>query len=195
MRPRTFGYDHAYGIEHRERFPEQYERLEHRFASADIDWTEFCGYSRCRRPLILIEMYRDTERGQDLNDKSATVTGRLARGVCVPAYVIGVWVRRPREVQDQIDALNAQVLELTRQYPITRIRAQLRVPHRGPVVAYEPGKWWELIALHHSWHHAECPEARRSGEVLASPEWLRATARRHPGLWVPPQPPLTERTG
>ena len=62
MRPRTHGYDYAYGIEHMENFPRQYQRIEHRFKLADIDWTEFCGY--CHKPLMLVEMVRDTE-GRD----------------------------------------------------------------------------------------------------------------------------------
>lgn len=189
MRPRTHGYDYAYGIGHMENFPRQYERIEHRFKLADIDWTEFCGY--CHKPLMLVEMVRDPARGIDLNDKSATVTGHLARGAGIPAYVLGVHVDRPPEVQARIDDLNRQVLELTRQWPIARFRAQLRVPHRGTVVTCDdPSEWWEIVALCHSEHHLECPRALAARERLANPAWLNRAMRRHGGLYVPVQPML-----
>jgi hypothetical protein len=189
MRPRRHGNDYAYGIEHSERFPEQYQRIEHRFKLADIDWCEFCGY--CHKPVTLIEMVRDKQQPVDLADKSTTVIGHLAQGVSIPAYVIGVYIERPAEVQAEIDQLTARILDLARQWPITRIRAQMRVPHRGPIQAYTPSQWWELVALRHSEHHELCPSARRSREVLANPAWRASAPARHRGLWVPSQPPLS----
>lgn len=188
MRPRTHGYDYAYGIAHMENFPRQYARIEHRFKLADIDWTEFCGY--CHKPLMLVEMVRDTEAGIDIRDKSATVTGHLARGASIPAYALGVYVDRPREVQAEIDELNRRVLDITRQWPITRFRAQLRVPHRGKVITCDPAEWWELVVLCHGEHHLECPKARLAGERLANPDWLRRAGSRHGALYVPDQPML-----
>lgn len=188
MRPRTHGTDYAYGIEHMENFPRQYQRIEHRFKLADIDWTEFCGY--CHRPLMLVEMRRDTETGVDINDKSSTVTGHLARGVGIPAYALGVYVDRPSEVQAEIDRLNKRVIELTRQYPITRFQAQLRVPRRGEVKRLEPSEWWEIVTLLHSEHHIDCRKARESGERLANHAWIAKARKTHSGLWTPEQPML-----
>lgn len=184
MRPRRHGYDYAYGLEHSERFPEQYKRIEHRFKLADVDWCEFCGY--CHRPLMLCEMVRDTRKGIDLNDKSTTVIGRLARGAGIPAYAIGVYVYRPPEVQAEMDRLNSQVLELTRQWPVTRINAQLRTPlPRSRVETYSTGQWWELVALRHSEHHQQCEKALRSREQLASPAWLATAQTKHRELFAP----------
>ena len=188
MRPRRHGYDFAYGIEHSERFPEQYKRIEHRFKLADIDWCEFCGY--CHRPLVLCEMVRDTRKGIDLSDKSTTVIGRLARGAGIPAYALGVYVYRPHEVQAELDRLNSRILELTRQWPVTRINAQLRVPHRSAVETYSSAQWWELIALCHSEHHQHCTKALATRERLASPAWLVTAQARHRSLWTDPQPML-----
>jgi hypothetical protein len=188
MRPRRHGTDYAYGIEHSEQFPEQYRRIEHRFKLADIDWCEFCGY--CHKPVMLCEMVRDTEKGIDLNDKATTVIGHLARGVSIPAYAIGVYIRRPAEIQAEIDQLNARILDLTRQWPITRIRAQMRQPHRSKVREYDTGNWWELVAGRHSEHHQACERALASSDRLASPAWLARTQQKHRGLWVPVQPHL-----
>jgi hypothetical protein len=192
MRPRRHGNDYAYGLEHSERFPEQYKRIEHRFKLADIDWCEFCGY--CHKPVMLCEMVRDTERGEDLNDKSTTVIGHLARAAGIPAYALGVYVYRPPAVQAEIDQLTARILDLTRQWPITTIRAQLRKPHRSYVAGYTPDKWWELVALRHSEHHQDCAKAQRSSERLASPAWLTRAQKEHQGLWVPTQPSLIDGT-
>jgi hypothetical protein len=193
MRPRTHGQDYAYGIEHMENFPRQYQRIEHRFKLADIDWTEFCGY--CHKPLMLVEMRKDTEAGLDINDKSSTVTGHLARGAGIPAYALGVYVDRPREVQAEIDQLNKRVLELTRQWPITKFQAQLRTPHRGSVERLEPAEWWEIVALTHSEHHVDCRKALASGEKLAAAAWRQRMAREHSNLYVPVQPMLLQAGG
>lgn len=187
-RPRRFGHDYVYGLDHFERFPQQYKRIEHRFKMADVDWTEFCGY--CHWPHTLVEMYRDTPNGQDLRDKGVTVARRLARGVGAHAYVMAYLTERPPEVKDQIDKLNDQVLELSRQWPITRVRAQLVEPHRSKVETYSADEWWGLIALRHSTHHRDCSAARRSGERLANPAWTDERQRKHAGLWVPEQLPL-----
>lgn len=193
MRPRRHGNDYAYGLEHFERFPEQYKRIEHRFKLADIDWCEFCGY--CHKPLMLNEMVRDTEKGIDLSDKATTVIGHLARGASIPAYALGVYIYRPPDVQAEMEQLTARILDLTRQWPITRIRAQLRQPHRSGVETYDSTeKWWELVALRHSEHHQDCAKAQRSHERLGSPAWLANAQARHRGLWVPTQPPLIEGT-
>jgi hypothetical protein len=192
MRPRRHGNDYAYGLEHSERFPEQYQRIEHRFKLADVDWCEFCGY--CHRPVMLCEMRRDTEKGIDLNDKSTTVIGHLARGANIPAYALGVYIYRPREVQAELDQLNARILELTRKWPITRIRAQVRTPHRGEVIPYDPTQWWDLVALQHSDHHQDCAKAQQSRERLASPAWLASAPERHRGLYAAPHPLLIEGT-
>lgn len=189
-RRRRHGHDYVYGIEHLEEFPEQYERIEHRFKLADTDWNEFCGY--CHTPHTLIEMYRDTPQGQDLSDKGVTVTRRLAQGVNAHAYVMAYLTERPPEVQREIDQLNQRVLELTRQYPIKRFRAQLVTPHRSRVETYTPDEWWSLIVLRHSEHHLQCRVAQRSGEQLANPAWMKWQRHKHSrsGLYVPPQPTL-----
>jgi len=186
-RPRRFGHDYVYGLEHFERFPKQYERLaEHRFKMADVDWTEFCGY--CHWPHTLVEMVRDKPgRGRDLTDKGVTVTRRLARGVGAHAYVMAYLTERPADVQSEIDRLNTTVIDLSRQWPITRFRAQLLEPHRSKVFAYTPDKWWGLIALRHADHHYHCSAALRSGQQLANPEWVAWAQRQHAGLWVPSQ--------
>lgn len=200
MRPRPggrrFGDDYIYGLEHFERFPSQYKRIEHRFKMADRDWTEFCGY--CHKSLMLVEMFRDKPgKGDDLDDKGVSVTRQLARGVGADAYVMAYLAERPKEVQAEIDRLNTRILDLTRRWPITRFRAQLLEPRRGPVVTYDyPDDWWELVALQHSAHHYECETARykaaRSGERLANPAWLARAKARHPGLWSPRQEMLWE---
>jgi hypothetical protein len=184
-RPRRFGHDYAYGLEHYERFPEQYERMEHRFKLADVDWCEFCGY--CHSPVMLCEMWRDRSKPVDLNDKSTTVMGRLARGAGIPVYLVGVYTYRPPEVQAEIDRLNARVLELTRQWPMTRIRAQERTAGRSEVAGYVPSEWWEVVAGRHSEHHLVCEDAQRSGERLANPHWLEAVQQRHRRIWTPHQ--------
>ena len=191
-RRRRHGNDYIYSIEHLERFPEQYERIAHRTKLADVDWTEFCGYSRCHRPVMLVEMFRDTPRGLDLSDKGVTVTRYLANGVDVPAYVMAYLTERPKQVQDEIDRLNQRVLELTRSYPIVRYRAQLIHPERSRTQEYDPGDWWSLVVLAHSEHHQRCPDARQSRERLANPAWLEAQRRRHGTrkLWVPRQEAL-----
>lgn len=189
-RPRRFGHDYIYGLDHFERFPEQYRRLEHRFKLADVDWNEFCGY--CHRPHTLVEMFRDSQRGQDLRDKGVTVTRALARGVGAHAYVMAYLAERPPDVQSQIDRLNTAVIDMTRQWPITRFRAQLVEPHRGKVFTYNADEWWSLIALRHSDHHLTCRAARSSRERLANPEWVTRAAERHAGLWSPSQPALWE---
>jgi hypothetical protein len=194
-RPRRYGHDYAYGLQHFERFPEQYKRLSHRFAMADVDWTEFCGYERCRKPLMLVEMFRDSERGIDLSDKGVSVVRQLAKGVGAAAYVMAYFAIRPRGVQTEIDALNRRVLDLTRQWPITRLRAQRLDPKRGRVFTYTPDEWWELVALSHSEHHHHgCSWARRSSEQLANPAWLAAAQGRQ-ALWVPPQQELPFNSG
>lgn len=192
MRPRRFGEDYVYGLNHFERFPSQYKRIEHRFKMADRDWTEFCGY--CHRSLMLVEMFRDRPgKGVDLSDKGVSVTRQLARGVGANAYVMAYLTERPKEVQSEIDTLNARILDLTRQWPITRFRAQLLEPYRGPAVTYDdPEDWWELVAFQHSDHHRECAKALRSGERLANPAWLAAVATRHTNLWIPRPDPLWE---
>lgn len=189
-RPRRFGHDYAYGLEHFERFPEQYQRVSHRFAMADVDWTEFCGYERCRKPIMLVEMFRDSEQGIDLADKGVSVTRQLASGVGAHAYVMAYQTGRPAEVQDEIDALNTRILELTRQWPITRFRAQLLVPKRGKIKTYTPDMWWELVALRHSEHHHTCHAALQSREQIANPGWLDRAQQRHQSLWVPRQEQL-----
>jgi hypothetical protein len=193
MRPRRFGEDYVYGLDHRERFPRQYERMEHRFSMADRDWTEFCGYGYCRKPLMLVEMFRDKPgNGADLYDKGVTITRKLAIGVGAPAYVMAYLTERPAQVQAEIDQMNRQILDLTRRWPITRFRAQLLEPHRGPVETYEPDQWWELVALTHSEHHLNCRAAQRSGDKLANPSWVQAALKRHQNLWVPPRTLLWE---
>lgn len=190
MRPRRFGEDYVYGLNHFERFPTQYKRIEHRFKMADRDWTEFCGY--CHRSLMLVEMFRDKPgNGVDLSDKGVSVTRQLARGVGADAYVMAYLTERPKDVQSEIDQLNTRILDLTRQWPITRFRAQLLEPHRGEAVTYDdPEDWWELVALQHSEHHRECDKAIRSRERLANPAWLQRAQARHRELWVPSQEPL-----
>lgn len=189
MRPRRYGCDYAYGIEHSERFPEQYRRIEHRFKMADIDWCEFCGY--CHRPIMLCEMYNGRD---DLNDKSTTVIGRLAKAAAIPAYAIGVSIYRPQDVQDEIDQLNRRILELTRKHPITQINAQLRVPYRSGVQEYKPEDWWELVAGRHSEHHQTCRPAqvtsRSVRERLANQQWVTWAQRKHGELWPSLQEPL-----
>lgn len=196
-RPRKFGHDYVYGLDHFERFPEQYRRLEHRFSMADIDWCEFCGYARCRKVVGLFEMFRDRPDGIDLSDKATTVIRHLARGVNAPAYVVAYLTERPADVQAEIDKLNARVLELTRRWPITRFRARLIEPRFGPAIAYTAEQWWELVAALHSEHHLECEMARRSRETLANPSWLLNAQSRHgrAGLWAPSQPVLFGANG
>ena len=156
---------------------------------ADRDWTEFCGY--CHRSLMLVEMFRDRPDGVDLSDKGVSVTRQLARGVGADAYVMAYLTERPKEVQAEIDQLNIRILDLTRQWPVTRFRAQLLEPHRGKAVTYDdPEDWWELVAVRHSEHHRECAKALRSGERLANPAWLQRAQANHPGLWMPSQEPL-----
>lgn len=188
---RRFVDDPTYGIEHFERFPEQYKRIEHRFKLADIDWIEFCGY--CYKPITNVEMFRDSERGHDLSDKGVSVTRRMAHGVGIDAYVMAYWVPRPAEVQQEIDQLGSRILELARQYPIQRCRAQRIEPQpRSRVETYSPERWWELVALWHSTHHQRCLKAQSSSEKLANPEWMKHAQGSHSGLWVPPQEPLWE---
>lgn len=182
-RPRRFGEDYAYGLEHFARLPELYVRVGHRFDQADRDWTEFCHW--CKMPLALIEMVHD--KGQDLADKGVSVTRRLAVGVGVNAYLMAWRTDRPPEVQAEIDRLNTRVIDLTRQWPITGFRAQLLTP-RGPVESYTAEKWWELVAIWHREHHQYCPKARF--EVPVNGVNL-ARAQRQNRLWVPVQLPLS----
>lgn len=184
-RRRRFGHDYIYGIEHFEHFPEQYKRVAHRFAMADIDWCEFCGYTGCRKPVMFEEMFRDSVNGLDLSDKGVTVTRHIAKATGTPAYVVAYLTERPREVTAEIDRLNTRVLDLTRQWPIVRFRAQQISPKRGPTVTYTPGEWWALVVLRHSEHHRECPLAKRSGEQHASPAWMNRAQlyNRRVGLW------------
>jgi hypothetical protein len=191
-RRRRFGYDYGYSIAHMENLPEQYKRVEHRLKMLDVDWVEFCGYGGCGAPLMLYEMVRDTKAGVGLGDKSCTVTARLARAANIPAYVVATWADRPPEAQAEIDRLNARVLDLTRLYPVTRIRAQQREPIRGETGKFTTAGWFDLIAYAHSSHHAQCAAAAASGDKLANPAWLRAADGRYSksGLWVPVHPTL-----
>lgn len=163
LRPRTYGYDYAYGIAHAEQFPRRYGPVGD-FKVIDIDWAEFCAW--CGKPVMVYEMTRDTaEDSTGAGTKPATVTSYLAARAGIPAYTLGVYVSRPPGVQAELDRLNTRILSLTRQYPLTRLCAQQRVPSVSGVITYEPDEWWELIAICHSEHYANCASYPRRDEL------------------------------
>lgn len=183
-RPRRFGEDYGYGIAHLERFPEQYQRAQHRFSLANVDWAEYCDF--CKHVLMIGEMYK----GGYLGDKSTEVMENLAAPHRIPVYAFTPVFHRPPEVQAEIDRLNTAVLKLTRKYPLIRVNAQLRAAGqpRGEIKAYAAEKWWEIIVAIHSAHHQQCRKARESGDRLASREWVAAARKR--GIWPEQPPPL-----
>jgi hypothetical protein len=147
---------------------------------ADRDWTEFCHH--CKRPLAIYEEVID--RGQNLNEKTTTVTRGLAKMAKIPAYLMAPRIHRPAEVQKMINQLQVQVRELESQYPIVEFRARRLDIGRTDLKVYTPGEWREQILTIHRNHHFGCPQASRVGEKTVNMERL-GIAKEKSGLWVP----------
>lgn len=146
------GLDDTYGREHRAKLPQIYDRHGHRLNLADRDWTEYCHY--CRTPLLICEEVRDV--GQNLSEKSTTITRRLAERATLPAELFAWRVERPPEVEARLAELNAEIEQLQSAYPIVGFRARTLWPRSGGVVQLEPKQWWEHVALTHAKHHRHC---------------------------------------
>lgn len=157
-RKRSRGEDLAYAEWHRLRFPEQYRRLQHRFASADRDWTEFCHF--CRQPLAIIE---EMVLGpKDPADKCCTVTRKLAQMAGIRGYLLGISIPRPPQIIERIDELWSELLEIYRDYPPNGFIARELHPDPGPLRELTPEQWAEVIAILHRDHHSGCRLARIS---------------------------------
>jgi hypothetical protein len=146
---------------------------------ADRDWTEFCHY--CKEPLAIVEEVID--RGQDLNDKATTVTRKLAERADIPAFLVAPSIPRSKEVQAELEALDARKRELEALHPISALTARQIAPQRTNLVRYEPNGWArELLTLHRR-HHALCSIAQQRGvEPVHIPRLMDGMATS--ALWV-----------
>lgn len=179
-RVRRYREDYTYAEEHREALPWLYGRIGHRTKMVDRDWTEFCHW--CYEPLGLYEATRD--RGQDLDDKSTTLTRRVAGRARMPAFLFAWHVDRPDEVDRELNALYQRERQLEQQYPIQSFRAKQLHPRRGPVVEMTPAEWWEqgVLMLHRA-HHAGCHRAQ--GQEIPVDLRRLTEARSLSRLWTP----------
>jgi hypothetical protein len=150
---RHYGRDLTYSLAHRTALPELYGRIGHRTGAVDRDWTERCFH--CRKGLALIEEVRDV--GQNLADKSTTMTRELATVTRWPAFLVAWRNDRPPDVQVEIDTLNRRLRELEAAYPITGFKVR-RVPG-GKLTDCTPQQWWETILILHGDHYATCSSA------------------------------------
>lgn len=167
-RTRRYGEDLTYAEWHRNALPDLYGRVGHRIDMADRDWTEFCHY--CKEPLLLIEEVRD--RGQNLFEKSTTVTRRLAGRANLPAALMAWRNERPKEVDEEINALHARIRELEAGWPITGIAARFLRMRNSELRRMRPEEWLEWLLIQHRSHHHVCPKAnefpvRRDRLVIA----------------------------
>lgn len=178
-RTRKYGEDLTYGEEHRHRFPELYERIGHRIAMADRDWTEFCYH--CKEPLGLYEEVRD--KGQNLNDKATTITRKLGQMSGLPAFLFAWKVERPAEVDAEIFNLNQRIRKLEEAYPIVGFTSRRLTPKLGPLIAMTPEEWWKHILALHRDHHRNCSAATRREEPVRV-EPLEDYQNGNP-LWTP----------
>lgn len=168
-RSRKYGEDLTYAEWHRSALPKLYGRIGHRLDLANRDWTEYCHY--CKKPLALIEEVRDV--GQDLLDKGVSVTRNLARlAGGMDAWMLGVRIDRPREVDDEIDRLNRQIRQLEAEWPITGFT--VRDLRRRGLTKVSTDEWLEKILITHRQHHLTCAQARefpvKAGKLLSVKE-------------------------
>lgn len=166
-RTRKHGEDLTYGEWHRNALPEAYGRIGHRIDMADRDWTEYCHY--CKTPLALVEEVRDV--GQNLLDKGVTVTRQLAAALNRPGYLMAWRTQRPREVDDEIDALNRRIRELEAAWPIVEFTIRSLRTRNTKLEKVTPDIWLEKLLIIHREHHAECGRANewvvRKDKLLA----------------------------
>lgn len=177
-RRRIYGDDYAIAEWHRHALPELYIRNGHRLDMADRDWTEFCHY--CRTPLSIWECVMN--RGQDLRDKSTTVTQRLAQRAGVPALLVAATVDRPADVQRRITDLGRELVALTAADPVVRFTVRRLTPELGPFVVLEPEEFAaELYTLHRD-HHTDCVGAVSQDPILNHAALGRAVG--HSRIWT-----------
>lgn len=143
---------------HRNRLSEFYTRIGHRLDMADRDWTEFCHY--CKRPLAIVEEVID--KGQNLNEKSVTVTRNLASMAGVEAYLVAPKIDRPAEVWDLIDELGKQITELEAAYPITTFSIKtIRPYHDRNIRVFSEEEAAKFFLAIHRRHHQDCSKANQ----------------------------------
>lgn len=172
-RSRQYGEDLTYAEWHRRALPDKYGRIGHRIDMANRDWTEYCHY--CKTPLALIEEVRDV--GQNLLDKGVSVTRNLATAANMPGLLMAWRCQRPREVDQEIDRLNARIRELEQQWPITGFTIR-HLRHRDTkLIPVTPDEWLEHLLLVHREHHHEC---RRANEWKVDGERLLAVKDGNP---------------
>lgn len=173
---RKFGVDLAFSNWHRHHFEEHYERRWHVMCTADRDWTEYCYY--CSEPVAILEEKLDF--GQNLVDKDYGVTRRLAERSRLQAYMISPKIERPPHVQQEIDELQARVIELQTKYPIPYFSAMELWPHKTDLKRYTESEFALFIGSLHRHHHINC--AKAAGDV---DEEKLYRIRRELGLPVP----------
>lgn len=130
--------------------PELYGRIGHHTNMVDADWEEFCFF--CRTVIALGEETQD--RGQNLRDKSTTITRDLAWRSGLPAFLVA-WKGDP------IATITAAWLtpwhdRLMPHHP------PLRYPRMGTLLVMRPDEWLHAILILHRRHHATCPRLRSS---------------------------------
>lgn len=174
-RNRNYGEDLTFAEWHRKYLPEQYARIGHRLDLANRDWTEFCHH--CKLPLAILEEVVD--RGQNLNEKATTVTRNLAKMADVDAYLIAPRIDRPREVQNEIDQLNARIRELEAQNPIVEFHLKELYPQHSSLKSMTPTETAEFFLVLHRRHHEQCMKAKAQGEFASKRHLLRQAMERH----------------
>lgn len=176
-RSRKYGEDLTYSEWHRSALPNLYGRIGHRLDLANRDWTEYCHH--CKKPLALIEEVRDV--GQDLLDKGVSVTRNLARlADGMDAWLLGVRIDRPQEVDAEIDRLNTRIRELEAQWPITGFTIRDLQVHDRRLKRITPAEWLENLLIIHRQHHRGCARARVAGEIPVNAGKLLDAKAAHP---------------
>lgn len=166
MRERRYREDLTFAQWHRKRLPELYPKagIGHRLCLADRDWTEYCAH--CKEPLAILEEVVD--RGQNLNEKSVTVTRCLAERSRLEAYLIAPRMERPYEVQQEIDLLQAKIGLLERKYPIVEFSIKQLHPRHLELQRFTPDEAAQFFYLIHRKHHRYCDVAAARCELPVS---------------------------
>lgn len=151
---------------HRFRFPELYQRIGHVLDMADRDWTEFCHF--CKQPLAIVEEHAD--HGQNLDEKSTTITRRLAMDAKVEAYLVCPRMERPQHVLDEIRRLHDRIAELEDAYPILDFTIKSLAPVHGELKKYTEMEAVLFYLAIHRRHHKFCEYVERDYLVTKYPE-------------------------